>query len=362
MALPCVLIPAHAESSPDRGFVSVRYLDYRDSQGGPDGARVDRIHVRAPSVMAMVPITPEWSAAGTLVTDSISGASPAYHTQGLGRMRDFRRAVDASLTRYMPQGTLTLGVSHSGESDYVSRGASVLATRSSYDKNTVWSAGVGASRDQINPTNRIVESESKQGLDLLLGVTQVMGMRDIVQLNLGLYSGRGYFSDPYKVYDERPRTRTHQTMLLRWNHHFESSQTTARLGYRHYKDSWGIRSHTFDTELVQPVGGGWSVAPALRVYTQGSADFYVGADPNTYPFPPSPPPNALHYSEDQRVSAFGARTYGLKVSKLIGLDARVDVKFERYEQRGSWTLFGSGSTGLAPFFARSVQLGLTHWF
>jgi hypothetical protein len=134
------------------------------------------------------------------------------------------------------------------------------------------------------------------------------------------------------------------------------------MAYRYYTDSWGVRSHTFDAEFVQALAKGWSVAPALRVYSQTAADFYVDAVESPYPFPPSPPANALHYSEDQRVSAFGARTYGLKVTKQLGLDTRVDIKVERYEQRGAWALFGTGSKGLDPFYARVVQVGITHWF
>jgi hypothetical protein len=362
MTLPCVLPPALAETAPERGLLSFKYLDYQDSQTAPNGERLRRIHVRAPSVMAMVPLSSEWSVMGSMITDSISGASPAYHTKMLSKMHEFRRAGEASVTRYLPHGTVSVGLNYSGESDYVSRGASVLTTRSTDDKNTVWSAGVGLSRDQINPTNQIVTNESKQGLDLLLGVTQVMSPQDVAQLNLGFYNGQGYFSDPYKVYDQRPHHRSHHTMLGRWNHHFEATQSTTRLAYRYYTDNWGVRSHTLDVEWVQSLPQGWSVAPALRVYTQTAADFFVNADASPYPFPPLPPANALHYSEDQRVSAFGARTYGLKVTKQLGLDTRVDIKVERYAQRGDWALFGSGSTGLDPFYARVVQVGITHWF
>lgn len=362
MSLPCVLQPVFAESSPERGFISFKSLDYQDYQIGPTGVRIDRIRVRAPAVVAMVPLSSEWSVAATLITDSISGASPAYHSSGMGKMRDFRRAADTSLTHYRPQGTFTLGLSYSGESDYVSHGASLLATQSSDDKNTVWSAGAGTSRDQINPANHIVENETKQSTDLLLGVTQVLTKQDIVQLHFRHYNGQGYFSDPYKIYDQRPRRRTHQTLLGRWNHHFESTQSTARWAYRYYTDSWGIHSHTIDTELVQSLSHGWSVSPGLRIYTQTAADFYVPTDPSSYPFPPNPPAHALYYSEDQRVSAFGARSYSLKISKQLDLDTRVDFKIERYQQRGAWTLLGSGSKGLDPFYARMVQLGITHWF
>lgn len=362
MVLPCVMPPALAETAPERGFISFKYLDYQDSQDGPRGGRLNRIHVRAPSVLSVVPLSSEWSVMGALVTDSISGASPAYHTKKLSNMHDFRRAGETAITRYLPNGTVTLGLNYSGESDYVSRGATLMATRSSDDKNTVLSAGMGVSRDRINPTNQVVTDASKQGLNVLLGVTQVLSTLDVAQLNVGHYSGHGYFSDPYKAYDQRPNLRSHQTVMGRWNHHFESTQSTTRMAYRYYTDSWGVRSHTFDVELVQPLAPGWSVAPAVRVYTQTAADFYVNAETSPYPFPPIPPVNAVHFSEDQRVSAFGARTYGLKVAKQVGRDTRVDVKVERYEQRGAWALFGTGSTGLDTFYARVVQVGITHWF
>jgi hypothetical protein len=40
----------------------------------------------------------------------------------------------------------------------------------------------------------------------------------------------------------------------------------------------------------------------------------------------------------------------------------VDLKFERYEQRGTWRIGGAGSPGLAPFSARFVQWGLARTF
>ena len=377
MALPCVMGVAHAESAPEKGTLSFKYLDYKERQQIADGASAgyglsdsksgasafdDRIRVKATASKLVLPINSEWSMSGTLITDSISGASPAYHTEALTGMKDFRRAVDTSLTHYTPDGTFTFGVNHSGERDYVSRGVSLLATRATENKNTTWTAGIGVNRDQINPSNRIVFNETKNGTDLLLGVTQVMSMNDIVQFNLGYYKGHGYYSDPYKIYDERPRNRNHETLQTRWNHHFSELNATTRLAYRFYTDNWGIRSHTFDAEWVQNVGWGWSAAPAIRYYTQTAAKFYVEADPSLSPFPPNPPMGAQYFSEDQRMSAFGGLAFGMKLVKQINLDTKVDFKFEQYGQKGSWILSGKGSQGLAPFYARSIQVGLTHAF
>ncbi|MFY9127877.1 MAG: DUF3570 domain-containing protein [Limnohabitans sp.] len=377
MALPCIMLSAQAETAPEKGTLSFKYLNYKerqqvtgnagqsvawtDSQSGAS-AYDDRVRVKATATSVLLPLNGQWSLSGTLVTDSISGASPAYHTQSLSKLQDFRRAVDTSLTRYLPNGKLALGLSHSGENDYIYRAVSLLATQASEDKNTTWTAGVAIQRDVINPANQIVANEKKRGSDWLLGVTQVVSMNDVVQLNVGHYSGRGYFSDPYKIYDERPTDRAHQTFQARWNHHVSAFNGTSRLAYRFYTDTWGIRSHTLDAEWVQRLGSEWRVAPQLRLYSQNAARFYVEVDPRIAPFPPSPSPNALHFSEDQRLSAFGAVTMGLKVTRQLSVDTAVDVKIEQYGQKAAWKFTGVGSQGLAPFYARSIQVGITHSF
>lgn len=376
MALPCTTSSALAESAPEKGTINFKYLNYKESQqvieslegGGNIDAKLgasaykDRIRVQATATNVVLPINSEWSFSGSQITDSISGASPAYHTLALTGMRDFRRALDASVTHYSPHGTLTVGGSHSVERDYFSRGISILGTQSTEDKNTTWTAGIGVNHDQINPSNQIVANETKNGADLILGVTQVVSINDIVQFNLGYYTGKGYFSDPYKVYDERPRNRQHETVQARWNHHFSEMSATSRVAYRYYTDNWGVRSHTVDGEWVQSLTASWSVTPSIRFYTQTAANFYVPADPSSYPFAPNPPENAIYYSEDQRLSAFGGLTLGMKVSNQINLDTKIDVKFEQYGQKGSWMMFGSGSNNLAPFYFRSLQIGLTHSF
>ena len=82
--------PAHAESPPERGLVSLKVLDYLDSQPGKD-----RIRVRAPSLLVVAPSNGDWSTSGTLTWDAISGASPAYHSGDLKPLTDYRRAAEA---------------------------------------------------------------------------------------------------------------------------------------------------------------------------------------------------------------------------------------------------------------------------
>jgi hypothetical protein len=350
-------VQAHAETPPTQGVISLGYLDYRDSQSG-----LDRINVHAPSISVMAPVAGVWTVNGSLVHDDVSGASPRYHTaiSGASHMNDNRTAGDVSATRYFDRGTLTMGAAYSTEHDYISRALSVQGSWESESHNTTWSAGIGHSNDSINPVNNIVTNEKKRTTNLLLGVTQVLTGNDVGQLMLTHDDGKGYFSDPYKTLDNRPRSRSESTLLARWNHHIASTGGTNRLSYRYYRDSYGVRGHTLAEEYVQPLSQGWTVTPEVRLYMQSAASFYydpvydaqLGA-----PFPPGY--NGTGYmSADQRLSGFGAVTLGLKVSKQLDKLWSVDVKAWAYQQRGSWRLFHDGSPGLDALRAQTLQISV----
>jgi hypothetical protein len=350
-------VQAHAEAPPTNGVISVGYLDYRDSQSG-----LDRINVHAPSLSIMAPIAGVWSVSGSLVKDDVSGASPRYHTavSGASHMNDDRKAGDVALTRYLDRGSVTVGAAYSTEHDYVSRALSLQGSYESEDRNTTWTAGIGHSDDKIDPVNHIVTNERKRTTNFLLGVTQVLTVNDVAQLTLGYDDGSGYFSDPYKAFDNRPRTRYETTLLARWNHHVAATDGTTRLTYRYYHDSFGVRGHTLGAEYVQPLSDGWTLTPEVRLYTQSAASFYydpvydskLGA-----PFPPGY--NGTGYmSADQRLSGFGAVTLGLKASKQIDKLWSVDAKVSAYQQRGSWRLFHQGSPGLDALRAQTVQIAI----
>lgn len=347
---------ALAEAAPDAATIAFKYLHYQDSQPGKD-----RIRVTAPAVEIMTPFAGNWSLSATHVIDTISGASPRFHTEAFAKLEDKRHGTDIALARYSDNMTLNLGLTYSEEHDYVSRGVSTGASFESEDKNTTWNVGANYLHDTIDPIIGIVHDERKRTFELAAGVTQVLTRHDIAQVMLGYSNGRGYFSDPYKVFDKRPRQRDHETALLRWNHYLQGTGGTSRLSYRFYRDTFGIRSHTLAEEYVQPLAGGWTVAPSLRLYTQTAANFYVEHDPGADPFPTNPPSGALYSTEEQRLSAYGGLTCGLKVARQFG-QWTVDVKLEHYRQRGDWALFGSGSRHLAPFEARMVQAGLSYQF
>lgn len=379
LASAAMLLPsarnAQAEAAPEQGIVSLKYLNYHDRQTGDTaltaGMSRDRISVNALSIMGMTPIAGKWSVATTFTEDLVSGASPAYHGWGFpldstsGASAEIRYAGDLNVTRYFSRGTLSVGASYSQESDYISRGISLNGTLSTESRNTTWSLGAAYSSDTVdlNKPNVVASKRSdtpgrKRVVSGLFGVTQVMSQNDIMQMTVTCTHGDGYYSDPYKNPDVRPDRRRMFTFLTRWNHHFDGPDGTARLSYRYYADTFGIEAHTFEAEYVQPLPHGWEIAPLVRYYSQSAASFYVptGDDPKS----PTPVPvGAEHYSEDQRLSAFGAFSYGVKVAKDVGHGWSADVKYEHCEQRYDWGINGQGDPGIPAFSFNSIQVGLT---
>lgn len=347
---------AHADTAPERAQISYKFLDYQDSQPG-----WERIGVHARALSVLVPIAGEWSLEGSITSDTVSGASPAYHSQRFrsGRMEDKRTGRDIKVTRYFPRGSLSVGIADSRESDYISRSFFVSGSLSTEDKNTTFSAGVGQSNDHINVPEIGVNNESKRVRDMMLGITKILSPTDIVQLTVTHAEAEGYLSDPYKYRDNRPDSKYQTAILGRWNHHFAASAGTTRLSYRYYTDSFDIHAHTVTAEYVQPLPWEFTVTPIIRLHAQSAASFYL--DPVNPPFPTIRPRTEVQ-SQDQRLSAFGGASLGIKVSKRITPDLVVDGRYEYYEQRSSWYPFGNGSPGIEPFRANMLQLGITYFF
>lgn len=348
---------ASADTAPERASLSYKYLDYQDSQPG-----WDRIGVKAHALSFIVPIAGEWAIEGSQTADTVSGASPSFRSEKLiaGKMHEERTGRDIRISRYFSQGSLTIGGSDSKESDYFSHAFSISGSLSTEDKNTTINAGIGRANDRINVPG-VVNNDHKEVNDLMLGITQVLTPHDIVQVNLSYSSGQGYFSDPYKFQDNRPRSKTTSSILTRWNHYFSGLGGTARLGYRYYTDSFSIEAHTLSADYVQPLPHGWTISPMLRLHTQSAASFYLNPYPAFPDFPNFAPTSQIQ-SQDQRLSAFGGRSLGIKLGNQLTSDLLIDVKYEHYKQRSQWRVFGSGSPDIEPFKASILQLGLTYLF
>jgi hypothetical protein len=184
--------------------------------------------------------------------------------------------------------------------------------------------GIGAS------SNKSGADQDKDVVDFLIGVTQVVNRRTVVQLNYSLSQSEGYLTDPYKVlsvvdpvtgglvpgppgsgvnrylYELRPDTRDKQSVYALVKRDFGGDVLDG--SYRYMTDDWGVDSHTFEVRYRWNLAAGRYVQPHVRFYSQTAADFY-----ETVLFAGRPLP--LHATADYRLGELDGTTFGVKYGK-----------------------------------------------
>jgi hypothetical protein len=184
-------------------------------------------------------------------------------------------------------------------------------------------------------------SKSKKVVDGLIGVTQVVNRRLLVQLNYALGDSSGYLTDPYKIissvdgttgetvgylYEKRPDSRLRQSVYAKAVLHLPTDVIHA--SYRHYWDDWGIVSDTFDLQYRFQFEGGAYLQPEVRYYTQTAADFFYYALVDGAVLP-------TYASADYRLAQMNSTTYGLKLSIPLHDGGEFDVRASYMQQTGN---------------------------
>jgi len=352
LTLPGV-VPAYAQSAPDKGIFELQYLSYRDWQPGKNRMTVD-----APAFYALLPINDTVVVEGGMVYDAMSGASPLFfNTLSGASIFDYRTAGDLKITKYYPGYSVSLGAFVSSEQDFLSRGGSVNVQIYSDDRNRTWALGVAGTNDRINATNGIAPNSRRNSLEFLVGVTQALTANSIIQSNLTYYTGHGYYSDPYKPLDTRPSDRHTLAWLTRYNQYFSDPDGTLKLGYRLLFDSFGSTSNMLEAAWAQALPYGFTLTPGLRYYTQSAADFYFNP-----PWPRGYGGEGSLYSADTRLAAFGAITAGVIVGKSLWDGWNVSLRADFYRQDPDWRMVGSGSPGIQTFSARWFEVNFSKAF
>ena len=252
------------------------------------------------------------------------------------------------------------GFNVSKEFDYLSLGLSTVFKWDFNQKNTTFTAGLAYNSDTIDPvggapvglTNMPTyptlkqtsgDSKDKTVYDVMFGLTQVLGRKDLLQLNYVYGNENGYLSDPYKilsvvdgttgdlianpslryVYEKRPEDRTRHSIYAQWSHHFTSD--VFRMSYRYFTDDWDITSHTLDMRYRYELGGKSYLEPHIRYYTQSAANFY-----NTSLVDGQIPQYA---SADYRLADLTTTTLGIKYGVDISDHSEFGLRLEFISQQ-----------------------------
>lgn len=356
LAIPGLALssPAQAQTMPDGATVRLQYSGYRDYQEG----RENRMRIQAPMVSVETPISDRDVLEASYTFDALSGASPVYLSTLSGAsgrgIEDRRRAGDFKFTHQFERCSVGAGMRASDEDDYFSRGAVVDAKTWTPDKNTTFALGFSYDSDDISSSNQPDFGDRKRSQSYFFGVTQVLNPNSIVQSNLGYTNSRGYQADPYKNFDNRPRSRGGWSWLSRYNLYFPEWESSLHADYRFFVDTWGIKSHMLEVAWYQPLGSKWLVRPSIRYYSQSSAQFFD----DRYP----PDDTAAFYSADQRMGDFGSLGAGLKLIRDLGRGFSADIAFEAFVQKSAFKIGGKSEAEVEDFYAGFFSVGLAKKF
>ena len=253
---------------------------------------------------------------------------------------------------------VSVGGKLSAEDDFFSATVNASIAHDFNDKNTTLSFGIDNEFDSIHPiggapvpgsdyelAEKQTGGKTKDGVGVLLGVTQVMTRNWLSEFNVSVDRFHGYLNDPYKFtsiidsaggttgyeYESRPDQRTRKSAY--WENRVAwSSQISTALSLRYMSDDWGVRSDTAQLHLRWTLSNrDRYIEPTIRWYRQTAADFYMPFILNTEK------PTTGYESSDSRLGAFHALTYGVKYAqKLPGLGSRpeseISIRAEYYQQ------------------------------
>ena len=273
---------------------------------------------------------------------------PSFH--------DTRVALSGEWERPLGKATRAIfGINASNEYDYQSIGASATFNWDFNQKNSTLTAGIAYNADTVHPVGGVpVEftsmptypavkatsgtSESKGVGDLIIGWTQILGRKDLMQFNFVYGDESGYLTDPYKilsvvdgttgdtnsyVYEKRPDSRSRQALFWRWSHMFD--EDVFRVSYRYYTDDWGVSSNTLDMHYRYEFNPKHYLEPHVRYYVQSAADFYHTSliDGQTYDYA----------SADYRLADLTSTTIGLKYGISLGDKKEFSIRAEHMVQQ-----------------------------
>jgi len=241
----------------------------------------------------------------------------------------------------------------SKEYDYLSLAINSALARDFNNRNTTASLGFSYAFDIYEPEggiplakasvsdaiNRGGSDDSKQTLDVLAGITQVINRQTLMQFNYAHSKVSGYQTDPFKIvsiidnngwaqdyiYESRPDDRTKQSLFWRTKYMRQPSNQVLDVSYRYFWDDWGMTAHNIDTRWRFQLQDRHFIEPHLRYYNQQAVDFYrVYLNDGEV--------RAQHVTADYRLGEMQTYTFGLKYGFPIA-DNEFSIRLEYYLTR-----------------------------
>ena len=334
------------------------HVDYRYGYYDETG---DRMKIETHSVYFEQKLIDSVIAKGELTYDGVSGATPngklVSNNQAAVQTieSDLRRAANLDLDCKLANHTLTPGFAWSKEHDYLSYGISLNDAIEFNDKNTILQLGLSHNFDSVRHSDKRIWT-GKDSTEGILGISQLLSPKDILDVAFTFGNDSGYLSDPYRFTDyrvfitpptiffdtglpqheRRPSHRNKEILFTSLTHHFDRLDASLEGSYRFYHDSYGISAHTLGLTWHQKLGQHFIIEPLFRFYEQSAASFYQTYIPISFPqylsYYASGYP--AYNSSDYRLSNFYSTDCGLQVTYVINDHIHLVAGYHRYEMNG----------------------------
>ena len=317
-AATCSLLGSAAQAAESKWDIDSAILFYKESGG--------RVAVVEPVISAKKDLGDDEILSMKLVLDSLTGASangatpstqvqtfirpsgngtyqtPANETPLDDSFLDTRVSFSLNWDKPIDRNNRrNLGFNVSKEYDFLSLSGNALWQHDINQKNTTITSGINFEFDQIDADggapvglsnmldqNKTSGTESREIIDLLFGVTQVIDKTSLFQINLSLSQANGYLTDPYKLlsvvddvtgepdhylFEHRPDSRFRRSLYGKYRKQL-ANRDIFTASYRYMTDDWEVDSHTFDFTYRFKISNGYFIQPHLRFYQQTSTYFY----------------------------------------------------------------------------------------
>lgn len=300
-----------------------------------------------------------------------SGAAASESNFAKSNFDDQRHQASVGVEHKHEKGlVMSYGGAVSRESDYDSAGLNIDAAKTTSNKAHTYQVGLAYTQDTIyrsdtgttpQPLSNMQSTrEYSQGerttVEAMLGYTRVLNRRTLAQINLTISSSQGYHTDPYKIisaadandrilanyYEGRPDSRLRTSLFGKFVHQLRSSKDSLHANYRFYLDDWGVDSHTVGFRYRRVLSRRQFIEPHVRLYSQGSADFYqrkLLLDEGNNPMLPDDGIVSADYRLDDMRSTTVGLSYGFSPTPA----ARLRLRAEYLDQRFSTADFSSMS-------------------
>jgi hypothetical protein len=369
MALPGLVPAVKADTPPTDTSLSYRISSYEEDDLPREyllaGSR-ERYDITIHQFQVVTPVGENYGLTFNTSYESMSGASPWYAVAPFdseqsivmsgATIHEERRDYNLGLRRYLNNGSVGVNVGASDENDYESWNGGIDMECHFNNDLTTLAGGFSYSSDDINPSdaalfNRVTD-ENKHTSSAFFSVSQIIDRNSLFQSSLNVTRHSGYLTDPYKLGDARPDSRTQIAWSNAYRRYLTNLDAALHLDARLYDDNFGINSLTLDVSWHQNVGDTWQVIPRIRYYSQSQAGFFTPVNDFSL--------GGVFNSSDYRLSAYGALSGGLQVQTTLD-DFTVSFALERYVTDDSYSLFGGETSPAIVNFTR-MSLGLGYRF